>query len=219
MNQKTIIRDNSKRFRQRKCPQHKLSYFQKVCTHSNCVQSIALSLLCNQCYRKHPDKHNGLIQNYLHFDEIFSENVFNDIELLENECLNVFLEKKKKLDAEVDKHCDVILEEVKKFIESIKFRIKLKYGSNDMIDTILKLKESLKNEYNTIFSIDEENIKDEDVKQYLEFYLNFEKMLEQNQAKSEEIYEKIENELSSISQLFDKKLNDIKSILESDEVK
>ena len=219
MNQKSIIRDNSKKFRQRKCPQHKLSHFQKVCTHSICLETISLSLLCSQCYRKHPENHNGLIQYSLEFDKIFSDSVFADIELLENECLNVLLEKQQRVDAEVDRQCNVILEEVKKLLESIKSHTKSKYGSNNLIDTISKLKESLKNEYNTLFSIDEANIKDEDITQYLEFYLNFEENLEQNQAKCEEIYECIENELSSISELFDQKLKDITSILESDKIK
>ena len=218
INQNSIIRDNSKKFRQRKCPQHKLSHFQKVCTHSTCVQSIALSLLCSQCYRKHSENHNGLRQSFVEFDKIFSDSVFTDIELLENECLNVFLEKQQKVDAEVDRQCIVILEEVKQLLESIKSRTKLKYGSNNLVDTIRKQKESLKTEYNALFSIDEPKIKDDDIEQYLEFYLHYEKMLEQNQVKSEEIFEGIENELSGISQLFNKKLKDIGLVLESDEI-
>ena len=219
INQNRIIKDNSKKFQNRKCPQHKLRHLQKVCTHSTCVKSIALSLLCSQCYRKHSENHNGLMQSVLEFDKIFSDSVFTDIELLENECLNILSEKQQKIDAEVDKQCNVILEEVKQLLESIKSRIKLKYDSNNLVDTILKLKESLKTEYNTLFSIDEANIKDDDIKQYLEFYHNFKKMLEQNQIKSEEIYESIENELSGISQLFNKKLKDIKLVLESDGIK
>ena len=219
MNEKSIIRDNSKKFQKRKCPHHKLSHFQKVCTHSTCVKSIALSLLCSQCYRKHSENHNGLMQSFLEFDKIFSDNVFANIELLENELLNVLLEKQQRVDAEVDRQCNVILEEVKQLLESIKSCIKLKYGSNNLIDTILKLKESLRIEYNTLFSIDEASIKDDDIKKYLEFYLNFEKMLEENQVKSEEIYEGIESELSSISQLFNKKLKDIKLVFQSDEIK
>ena len=219
INQKSIIRENSKKFRQRKCVQHKLNHFQKVCTHSACVQSIALSFLCNQCYRKHPENHNGLIQNYLDFDKIFSENVFNDIELLENECLNVLLEKQQKVDVEIDRLSDVILEEIKQLLESIKFRTKQKYSSTSLIDTVLKLKESLQSEYNTVFSIDEANIKDEDIKHYLEFYLSYEKIFEENQEKIEGIYDGIQNELSSISQLFNQKLKDIRSILESDGIK
>ena len=216
--QKSFIEENSLKFRKKKCPQHKLSYFQKVCTHSNCVESIALSLLCNQCCRKHPENHNGLIQYYLEFDKIFSENVFIDIELLEHACLDVFQEKKKRLDQEIDKNCDVILNEVKQLLESIKSRAKLKYTSNDLVDTIMKLKESLKEEYDTLFSIDEANIQDQNIKRYLEFYVSFEKMLEQNQAKSEEIYESIEKEFNSVSQLFNQKLNHIRSILESDTI-
>ena len=54
------------------------------------------------------ENHNELIQNYLEFDKIFSENIFADIELLENECLNVFLEKNKKLDNKLDRYCDLI---------------------------------------------------------------------------------------------------------------
>ena len=219
MNKKSIIRDNSKKFQNRKCLQHKLRHLQKVCTHSTCVKYIALSLLCTQCYHKHSEKHNGLMQCFLEFDKIFSDSVFTDIELLENECLNILSEKQQKIDAEVDKQCNVILEEVKQLLESIKSRIKLKYDSNNLVDTILKLKESLKTEYNTLFSIDEANIKDDDIKQYLEFYLNFEKILEQNRIKSEEIYESIEKELSGISQLFNKKLKDIKFVLESDGIK
>ena len=220
MNQKSIIRENSKKFRQRKCPNHQLSHFQKVCTHSNCVKSIESSLLCNQCFRKHPGNHNGLIQYYVfEFDKIFSDNVFTEIESFENECLNVLLENKQRMDAEVDRQCDVILEEIKQLVESIKSRTKLKYCSNNLIETITMLKESLKMEYNALFSIDEANIKDEDIKQYLKFYLNFEKTFEQNQAKSEEIYKDIEKELSSISQLFDQKVRDIKLILESDKIK
>ena len=92
-----------------------------------------------------------------------------------------------------DRQCDVILEEIKQTLESIKSHTKLKYGSNNLLKTILKLKESLKTEYNALFSIDEPNIKDEDIEQYLEFYLEFEKMLEQNQVKNGEIYEGIEN--------------------------
>ena len=218
VNEKSIIRENSKKFRLRKCPQHIMSYFQKVCTHSSCIESVASSLLCNQCFRKHPKNHNGLIQYYLESDKIFSDNVFADIELLENECLNVIIEKKQKFDAEIDKHCDSILQEIKQLIQSISIRIKLKYGSNDLINAITKLKESLKIEYNTLFSIDEANIKDKDIKQYLEFYLNFEKIFEQNQAKSEEIWQSLEEESHRISQLFNRKLNDIKSILESDEI-
>ena len=216
INQKSIIRENSKKFQNRKCPQHKLSHFQKVCTHSTCVKSIALSFLCSQCYRKHSENHNGLVQYFLEFDKIFSDSVFANIELLENECLNVLLEKQQKVDTEVDRQSNVILEEVKQLVESIKSRIKLKYGSNNLIDTILKLKESLKTEYNTLFSIDEASVKDDDIKKYLEFYLKFEKMLEQNQMKSEEIYEGIETELSGISQLLNNKLKDIKLVLESD---
>ena len=216
INQKSIIRENSKKFKNRKCPQHKFSHFQKVCTHSTCVKSIELSLLCSQCYRKHSQNHNGLMQSFLEFDKIFSDSVFADIELLENECCNFLLQKQQKIDAEVDRQCNIILEEVKQLLESIKSRIKLKYGSNNLIDMITKLKESLKTEYNTLFSIDEASIKDDDIKQYLEFYLNFEKMLEQNQVKSEEIYEYIENELSGISQLFNKKLKNIKLVLELD---
>ena len=72
---------------------------------------------------------------------------------------------------------------MEKLLEPIKSRTKLKYGSNNLVDTTLKLKEPLKTEYNTLFSIDEVGIKDDDIKQYLEFYLIFEKMLEQNQKK------------------------------------
>ena len=219
INQKTIINENSRKFRQRKCIQHKLCNFQKVCTHSACIQSTALSFLCIQCHRKHPDNHNGLIQNYLDIDKIFSESIFEDIELLENDTLNVLLEKQQRLDDEVDKHCDVILQEIKELIESMKFRIKLKYGSNDLIKRVNKLKESLKNEYDTLFSIDETNIKNEDIKQYLEFYLNFEKIFEENQAKSEKIIQSIEKDILSIPQLFNQKLKDIKSTLESDSIK
>ena len=219
INQKSIVRENSKKFQNRKCPQHKFSHFQKVCTHSNCVKSIALSLLCSQCYRKHSEYHNGLVQYFLEFDKIFSDSVFADIELLESEFFNFLLEKQQKVDVEVDRQCAVILEEVKRLLESIKSHIKLKYGSNNLVDTIIKLKESLKTEYNTLFSIDEASIKDDDIKQYLEFYLKFEKMLEQNQVKCEEIYEGIENKLSGISQLFNKKLKDIKLVLQSDGIK
>ena len=175
MNQKSIIRENSKKFRQRKCLQHKMSYVQKICTHSTCLQSITSSLLCNQCFRKHPGNHDGLVPYYLELDKIFSDNVLTEIELLENECLNVLLENKQKVDAEVDRQCDLFLEEIKKLLESMKSRTKLKYGSNNLIDTITKLKESLKTQYNTLFSIDDANIKNEDIKQYLEFYLTFEK--------------------------------------------
>ena len=219
MNQKSIIRENSKKFRQRKCSQHQLFHFQKVCTHSTCIQSIESSLLCNQCFRKHPGNHNGLIQYYLEFDKIFSENVFTEIESFENECLNLLLENKQRVDAEVDRQCDVFLEEIKKLLESIKSRTKLKYGSNDLIDTITMLKESLKIEYNALFSIDEADIKNEDIKQYLKFYLNYEKTFEQNQAKTEEIYKDMEKELSNISQLFNQKVKDIKLIFESDKTK
>ena len=219
MNQKSIIRENSKRFRQRKCSQHQLCHFQKVCTNSTCVQSITSSLLCNQCYRKHPGNHDGLVPYYLEFDKIFSENVFTEIESFENECLNFLLENKQKVDAEVDRQCDVILEEIKKLLESMKSRTKLKYGSNNLVETITKLKESLKTQYNTLFLIDEANIKNEDIKQYLEFYLTFEKFFEQNQAKSEEISKDIKIQLSSISQLFDQKVKDIELILESDKMK
>ena len=218
INQKSIIRENSKKFRKRKCPQHRISYVQKVCTHSTCIESMASNLLCNQCFRKHAENHKEMIKYFLEFDKIFSDNVFTDIELLENECLDMFLENKQQVDAEIDSHCDLILEEIKKSLESIKFRIKVKYGSNDLIDKITKLKESLKTEYNTLFLIDEANIKDEDVKQYLEFYVNFEKIFEQNQRKSEEMYERIQKELRSISQLFHQKLKDIKLILESDQI-
>ena len=215
INQTHIIEENSKKLRQRKCYQHKLSHFQKVCTHSTCVESTELSLLCNQCYRKHHENHNGFIQYHLEFDKIFSKSVFNDIELLENGCLNVLLEKKQRLDAEVDRHYDVILKEIKQLLESTKFHLKQKYVTNDLVDRVLKLKESLLNEYNLFFSIDEANIKDEDIKRYLQFYLNFEKIFEQNQAENEDIYQSIENELSSISVLFNKKLKDITTILES----
>ena len=217
MNTKSIIRDNSKKFRLRKCPQHQLSHFQKVCAHSNCIDSMALSFLCNQCFRKHPENHhNGMIQYFLEFDKIFSENVFTDIELLENVCLSVLLEKQQRIDDEIDRNCDNILEGVKQSLELIKFRIKQKYGTDSLIDTVSKLKESLKIQYNTLFLIDETNIRDNIIKQYLEFYLNFEKILEQNQAKSEEIYKSIGKELSGISQLFNKILKDIKLVLESD---
>ena len=219
INQKNTIRENSKKFRLRKCLHHKLSHFQKVCIHSACIQSIALSCLCNQCHRKHPKHHNGLILTYLDFDKIFSENVFNDIELLENECLNVLLEKQQKVDVEIDRLSDVILEEIKQLLESIKFRTKQKYSSNSLIDTVLKLKESLQSEYNTVFSVEEANIKDEDIKHYLEFYLIYEKMFEENQAKIEGICDGIQNELSSISQLFNQKLKDIRSILASDDIR
>ena len=216
INNKTIITENSKKFRQRKCPHHKVSYVQKVCTHSSCIESMAWSLLCNQCFRKHPENHTELIKNYLEFDKIFSENVFNDIELLENECLEVFLQKKQRMDAEIDKHCDIICEEVKQLVDSMKFRTKLKYSANDLVDQVLKLKESLQTEYNTLFSMDETNIKNQDIKQYLEFYLHYEKIFEQKQAKNEEIYEDIQKELNGISQLFGQKLKHIRSILESD---
>ena len=218
INQKSTIRDNSKKFRQRKCSQHQFSHFKKVCTHSSCIESMVSSLLCNQCYCKHSKNHNGLIQYFLEFDKIFSDNVFNEIESLEDECLNFLLENKQKIDAVIDRHCDFISKEVIKLIELIKSRIKLKYGSNNLIETIIKLKDSLQREYNILFSIDEANRKNEDVKQYLEFYLNFEELFEQNQAKSEEIYEGIEKELSNISQFFDKKYNDIKSLLELQEM-
>ena len=219
MNQKSIIRENSKKFRQTKCSQHQLCHFQKVCTNSTCVQSIASSLLCNQCFRKHPHNHNGLVPYYLEFDKIFSDTVFTEIESFEHECVNLLLENKQIVDAEVDRQCDVFLEEIKKLLELMKSRIKLKYGSNNLIDTITKLKESLKTQYNTLFSIDEANLKDEDIKKYLEFYLSYEKIFEQNQAKSEEIYKDMEKELSRISQLFDQKVRDIELILESDKIK
>ena len=219
INQKSVIRENSKRFRLKKCPHHIISYLQKVCTHSSCIESIASSLLCNQCFRKHPKIHNGLVQYHLESDKIFSDNVFIDIESLENECFTVLLEKKQKVDAEVDKHCDAILEKIKQSLESIKSHIKQKYGTNDLVDKVFKLKESLKSEYNTLFSIDEANIKDKDIKQYLEFYLNYEKLFEQNQAKTEEIYQSIEKEIIIISQLFNQKLKDMVSILELDMIK
>ena len=215
INQKSIIRENSRKFRQRKCPHHQLSHFQKVCTHSTCIELMASSLLCNQCFRKHPGNHNGFIPYYLEFDKIFSENIFTEIESFENECSNILLENKQRVDAEVDRQCDLFLEEIKKLLQSMKSRTKLKYGSNDLVETITKLKESLETQYHTLFSIDVET-RDHDITQYLKFYLNFEKMFEQNQAKSEEIYKDMEKELSSISQLFDQKLKDIRSILESD---
>ena len=219
MDQKNIIRENSKAFRQKKCHHHRVSHVQKICTHSGCIESMASSLLCNQCFRKHPKNHNGMIQYFLEFDKIFSDHVFTDIELLENQCLNVFQEKKQKFDAEIDKQCDFILEEVKQLLESIKFNKKQKYGTNDLADTVLKLKESLRTEYNTLFLIDEANITDQDIKKYLEFYLNFEKKFDQSQAKNEKIDQSIEKELNSISQLFDQKLKDIKSLLEFDNIK
>ena len=203
-NQNTIIRENATKFRKRLCPQHQVSHVQKICTHTSCIKSISSSFLCNKCYRKHPENHNGWIPCFLEFDKIFSENIFNDIDLLENQCLNSLQEKKQRLDAEVDKYCDMIFEEIKQLIESMKFRIKLKYDSNELIETVAKLKESLKIEYNTLFSIDEANIKDKDIKQYLEFYLNFEKIFEQNQAKSEEIWQSLEEESHRISQLFNR---------------
>ena len=218
MNQKHFIEENSKKFRKRKCAQHKISYVQKVCTHPNCIESMTSNLLCNQCFRKHAEDHKGIIQYFLEFDKIFSDNVFVDIELLESDCLNLFLEKKQKLDTEVDRHFDLILEEVKQLLESIKFRIKVKYGSNNLIKEITKLKESLLNEYNTLFTIDEANIKDKDIKQYIEFYINFEKMFEENQANNEEMFENLEKEFDRISRPFDQKLEDIRLILESDEI-
>ena len=111
------------------------------------------------------------------------------------------------------------MEEVKQLLESIKFNKKQKYGTNDLADTVLKLKESLRTEYNTLFLIDEANITDQDIKKYLEFYLNFEKKFDQSQAKNEKIDQSIEKELNSISQLFDQKLKDIKSLLEFDNIK
>ena len=216
INQKSVIRETSKRFSKKICPQHQVSYVQKVCTHSTCIESMSSSFLCNPCFRKHSKNHNGVIQYYLEFDKIFSENVFADIEVLENRCLTMLFENKQRLDVEVDKHCDIIIQEITQLVESIKIGTKLKYGAIDLVDKVLKLKESLQSEYNTLFSIDEANIKDEDVKQYLEFYLNYEKIFDQNQAKCEEIHEDTEKELSSISQLFNQKLQDIKSILESD---
>ena len=108
INQQSIIRDTSKKFRKKICPQHQVSYVQKVCTNSICIETMASSFLCNQCHRKHAKNHNGLIQYYLEFDKIFSKNVFADIELLENRCSDVFLENKQRVDAEVDKHCDII---------------------------------------------------------------------------------------------------------------
>ena len=95
MNQKSTIRENSKNFRLRKCPQHKMSHLQKVCIHPSCVESKTLNLFCNQCFRKHAKNHNEMIPYNLEFDKIFSENVLTDVEILENECLNVFIDKKK----------------------------------------------------------------------------------------------------------------------------
>ena len=130
----------------------------------------------------------------------------------------MFQENKQRLDCEVDRHCELILEEIKQLLQSIKSRIKLKYGSNNLIHTITKLKESLLNEYNSLFIIDETNIKDKDIKQYIEFYINFEKMLEENQVQSEEMFESLEKEFHKITQLFKNKLKGIRSILESDEI-
>ena len=219
INQTNTIRENSKIFRKKKCTQHKMSYLQKVCTHPNCLESTTLSLLCDQCCRKHPKIHNGLIQNYLEFEKVFSQNVFEDIELLENECLNLFLEQKQRMDDEVDRQCDIILEEVKQSLKLINIRIKLKYGSNNLLDSIIKLKESLKIEYNALFSINEVDINDKDIKQYVEFYINFEKMLDENQSKSEEMFEGLEKEFDRISELFNQKLKNIRSVLESDIIK
>ena len=213
LNQQNNIRETSKKFRKKTCPQHQVSYIQKVCTHSTCIGRMTSSFLCNQCFRKHTKNHIGFTQYYLEFDKIFSKNVFVDIELLENRCSDILLENKQRVDAEIDKQCNIILEEIKQLIESIKFRIKQKYGTNNLIDTITKLKESLLNEYNTLFSIHEPNIKDDDIKQYLEFYLNYEKLFEENQANNEVMYQSIESELSNISLLFNEKLKDIRSIL------
>ena len=218
MNEKSIIRENSRKFRLRKCLQHKVGSIQKVCTHSSCIESIASSLLCNQCFRKHPENHNGVIQYFLEFDKIFSENVFADIEQLETECLDVLLKKKSRLDAEIDRYCDMVLEEVKQILDSIKFHKKQKYGLDDLIEKIIKLKESLKTEYNKLFIINETNLKDQDIKRYLEFYLKFEKDFVNYQAKGEEIHQSLEKELISVSQLFNQKLKDIKSLLESNEM-
>ena len=143
LNQKSIIRETSKKFRKKICPQHQVSYVQKVCTHSTCIEFMSSSFLCNQCFRKHAKNHNGVIQYHLEFDKIFSEYVFADIELLENRCLSMLLENKQRLDAEVDKHCNIIIQEITQLVESIKFRTKLKVnGTNDLVDKVLKLKES-----------------------------------------------------------------------------
>ena len=69
-----------------------------------------------------------------------------------------------------------------------------------------------------MFSVDEANIKDENIKKYLEFYLSFEKMLEENQAKSEEMYQSLEEESKKISQLLNQKLKNIELIFQNDEI-
>ena len=107
INQKSIIRETSKKFRKKICPQHQVSDVQKVSTHSTCIKSMSSSFLCNKYFWKHAKNHYGMIQYYLEFDKIFS-----DIDLLENRCSNISLENKQRVNAEVDKHCDIILQQI-----------------------------------------------------------------------------------------------------------
>ena len=149
----------------------------------------------------------------------YTEELKKSIELLEDECLNILLEQKQRMNDEVDRQCDVILEEVIQSLKLINSRIKLKYDSNNLLDSIKKLKESLKIEYDTLFSIYEPDINDKDIRQYVEFYINFEKMLDKNQTKSEEMFQGLDKEFDKISELFNQKLKNIRSVLESDIIK
>ena len=131
--------------------------------------------------------------------------------------LDVLLERKTKIDAQIEKHCDVILDELKHLPGSIKFHIMKKFLSIDLTETMAKLKDSLRIEYNTLF-FDESDSNSEENQKYLDFYLNFEK-LAQNQEQSGEMCQNIERELNSASELFNKEIIDLRIILKSDKIK
>ena len=209
------IKNNSEKFRKRKCQTHRLSGFQMVCPSSECIKSPKLSLLCNQCYAKHNSNHGGL---YIVFDKIFSENVFKEIEDLESICSSIIHENKQNFYDQLDRYCFNILEDITKYLANIKSLAKTKYEENNYTNTFIELKETLREAYNNFFSKNEESIQDEDIKKYLEFYIHFQDVFEENKAKSEEMLSNIENEFEIISKSFDKKIKDIKEILELDDL-
>ena len=52
----------------------------------------------------------------------------------------MFLDNKERVDSEIDKQCDFILQKVKQLLELIKLHKKQRYGTDNLLDRVLRLK-------------------------------------------------------------------------------
>ena len=205
----------SSKFRNRKCPKHPLSRFEKICTSQECINSSSTCLLCYQCFTIHRDKHDSKLQ-YHDFVRVFSEEIIKEVEDLAETSAETLQSNAESYNSKIDEYCSLILIELTKGLEAFKARVKLNYSSDESKQKFNNFKETLLNEYKILFSKDEKGIINEDIIRYLSFFNSFDKNLQEEKKKFECMLLNPSKQLADISEMLNNKLYAVKDLLKED---